>query len=42
MSNWTGELQPNLLTVIRETINNMKGHRFNWLMLSWKYNRKGW
>ena len=42
MSNWSGELQPNLLTVIRETISNMKGYPFEWKMLSWNYNRKGW
>ena len=41
-SNWSGELQPNLFKVIKETINNIKGYPFEWTMLSWKYNRKGW
>jgi hypothetical protein len=41
-SNWSGELQPNLFKVIKETINNIKGYPFEWTMLSWKYNRRGW
>lgn len=42
MSSWSGELQPTLFKVIKETINNMKGYPFEWLMLSWRYNKNGW
>lgn len=42
MSNWSGELQPTLLKVIKETINSMKNYPFEWSMLCWQYNKNGW
>ena len=42
MSNWSGELQPTLFKVIKETIHNMRGYPFEWSMLSWRYNKNGW
>ena len=42
MSQWCGEIQPNLYHVIRETIGYICYYPFNWKMLYWKYNRRGW
>ena len=42
MSQWSGELQPNLITAIKETIGFIRYYPFEWKMLHWKYNKKGW
>lgn len=42
MSQWSGELAPTLRKVIKETINNIRGYPFEWSMLYWSYNKKGW
>ena len=42
ISNWSGELQPNILNVIKETFNYIINYSFEWKMLSWKFNEKGW
>lgn len=41
-SNYTGEILPNLKEVIKATRSYIKSFPFEWKMLSWGYNRKGW
>ena len=42
MSQWSGEIQPTLLCAMKETIGYIKHFPFEWKMLYWKYNSRGW
>ena len=42
MSQWSGELQPDLFKVLKETIGFIKHYSFEWKMLYWKFNKNGW
>ena len=41
-SNWSGELQPNLLSVIKTTYHYINNYPFEFKMVSWGYRKQGW
>ena len=42
ISQWSSELQPSLIQVIKTTLSYMLHHSFEWKMFHWSYNSKGW
>ena len=41
-SNFTGEIVSSLKEVMKATVGYVRSFPFEWKMLSWSYNKRGW